>query len=212
MTTLAAAFFDLDKTLSIENLSFAFGKFLYRRSFFSFRAMIYLAQTYSLHKLGLLNLKAVHDKSFARIFLGADFPFVQELMEEFLTEKEGFLWRPSILSELQKLQSLGIETILLSSSPSFVVEPAAKRLGFSAFASTLYGKDRVEYLLTGEEKARFVQEFATQKSLKSIHFQAFSDSVLDLPFLESVGVPVAVFPDKKLLKIARERGWKIIAS
>jgi phosphoserine phosphatase len=39
---------------------------------------------------------------------------------------------------------------------------------------------------------------------------AYSDSHTDLPFLEAVGHPVAVNPDRALRRIARERGWPIL--
>jgi phosphoserine phosphatase len=35
----------------------------------------------------------------------------------------------------------------------------------------------------------------------------YSDSASDLPLLEVVGYPVAVNPNRKLAKIATERGW-----
>ena len=39
---------------------------------------------------------------------------------------------------------------------------------------------------------------------------AYSDSHTDLPFLEAVGIPVAVNPDRELRRIARERGWPVL--
>ena len=39
---------------------------------------------------------------------------------------------------------------------------------------------------------------------------AYSDSYSDVPFLEAVGHPVAANPDRKLRRIARERGWPVV--
>jgi hypothetical protein len=39
---------------------------------------------------------------------------------------------------------------------------------------------------------------------------AYSDSITDLPMLELVGHPVAVNPDRPLLRIARERDWEVV--
>jgi len=39
---------------------------------------------------------------------------------------------------------------------------------------------------------------------------AYSDSHTDLPFLEAVGNPVAVNPDRELRRIARDRGWPVL--
>ncbi len=38
---------------------------------------------------------------------------------------------------------------------------------------------------------------------------AYSDSATDEPMLAAVGHPVAVNPDKELLRTARERGWEV---
>jgi HAD superfamily hydrolase (TIGR01490 family) len=39
---------------------------------------------------------------------------------------------------------------------------------------------------------------------------AYADSLHDLPVLELVGHPVAVYPDEALAEVATERGWQII--
>jgi hypothetical protein len=38
---------------------------------------------------------------------------------------------------------------------------------------------------------------------------AYSDSATDVPMLAAVGHPVAVNPDRELLRVARERGWAV---
>ena len=64
----------------------------------------------------------------------------------------------------------------------------------------------------GEGKAEKLRNFLSEKNLE-INFKesfAYSDGVFDLPMLELVGNPVAVEPDKKLLEIAKNKGWQII--
>ena len=39
---------------------------------------------------------------------------------------------------------------------------------------------------------------------------AYSDSHTDVPFLEVVGHPVAVNPDRELRRIAADRGWPVL--
>ena len=39
---------------------------------------------------------------------------------------------------------------------------------------------------------------------------AYSDSVTDLPMMELVGHPVAVNPDRPLLRVATEREWEVV--
>ena len=63
-----------------------------------------------------------------------------------------------------------------------------------------------------EGKVERLNKFFNENNL-SVDFQnsfAYSDGFFDLPMLELVGNPVAVAPDDKLLKIAKNRGWQII--
>jgi len=39
---------------------------------------------------------------------------------------------------------------------------------------------------------------------------AYGDTLSDLPMLEMSEQPVAVYPDKKLLRVAVERGWGVM--
>ncbi|HSV47997.1 MAG TPA: HAD-IB family hydrolase [Ramlibacter sp.] len=47
--------------------------------------------------------------------------------------------------------------------------------------------------------------------LEALRSRAYSDSINDLPLLEAVEEPVAVSPDARLERVARERGWEVIA-
>ena len=40
--------------------------------------------------------------------------------------------------------------------------------------------------------------------------KAYSDSFSDLPMLEAVGLPAVVHPDRRLRRVALERGWPIL--
>jgi phosphoserine phosphatase len=40
--------------------------------------------------------------------------------------------------------------------------------------------------------------------------KAYSDSFSDLPMLEVVGSPAAVNPDRRLRRVATERGWPVL--
>ncbi|MDP3179901.1 MAG: HAD-IB family hydrolase, partial [Spirochaetaceae bacterium] len=55
-----------------------------------------------------------------------------------------------------------------------------------------------------------VRRYANEAKVALADCAFYSDSVHDLPLLEAVGRPVAVVPDHRLLRAARERGWEII--
>ena len=64
--------------------------------------------------------------------------------------------------------------------------------------------------LYGEGKADAVRELAAREGIDLAASTAYSDSAADLPFLEAVGKPVAVNPDRRLRRIARERAWPVL--
>ena len=64
-------------------------------------------------------------------------------------------------------------------------------------------------VLHGPEKAKAAAEVAAEHGLDLVECHAYSDSINDLPLLESVGYPHAVNPEHELRKIALQRGWPI---
>jgi len=67
-----------------------------------------------------------------------------------------------------------------------------------------HGDDRVRLV------RRFIEASGFDVNLSSSY--AYGDRVQDIPMLEMVGHPVAVYPDKELLNYACERGWRVIGA
>jgi len=55
-----------------------------------------------------------------------------------------------------------------------------------------------------------VRELAEAEGFDLAECTAYSDSHTDVPFLEAVGRPVVVNPDRELRRIAAERGWPVL--
>ena len=62
-----------------------------------------------------------------------------------------------------------------------------------------------------EGKAAAVRELAEREGYDLTVSYAYSDSHTDLPFLEAVGHPVVVNPDRELRRIAAERDWPVLS-
>ncbi len=54
-----------------------------------------------------------------------------------------------------------------------------------------------------------MREVAEREGIDLAASYAYSDSATDEPMLAAVGHPVAVNPDRELLRIAREREWEV---
>jgi phosphoserine phosphatase len=62
----------------------------------------------------------------------------------------------------------------------------------------------------GEEKVNRLNSYCAEKKINPAVTWYYGDSIADFPVLKSAGNPVCVDPDKKLLREAIKRNWKII--
>ena len=112
-------------------------------------------------------------------------------------------------------RALGRAVYVVSSSPEEVVRPLAEHVGVTGVLATRAEiKDgrytgRLEFYASGEGKADAIREIAAERGLDLAASYAYSDSITDLPMLETVGNPVAVNPDRDLRREAERRGWQV---
>jgi phosphoserine phosphatase len=103
----------------------------------------------------------------------------------------------------------------VSSSPEEVVRPLAGRIGVEdVLATRAEIRDgrytgRLDFYCYRDDKAEAIRRLAEEQGIDLERSFAYSDSVTDLPMLESVGNPVAVNPDRELRRLAQQRGWRI---
>jgi phosphoserine phosphatase len=64
-------------------------------------------------------------------------------------------------------------------------------------------------ILHGPAKGHAVRDLAELENLDLDRSWAYSDSYNDIPLLTAVGNPVAINPDAKLRKHARENNWPV---
>jgi len=111
----------------------------------------------------------------------------------------------------------GDETWLMTAAPQELAQVVASALGMTGARGTIAGIDDagrytgelVGDIAHGPAKAKIAEELATTREIDMRESSAYSDSINDLPLLESVGHPHAVNPDHQLRRIARARGWPI---
>jgi HAD superfamily hydrolase (TIGR01490 family) len=213
-----AAFFDLDRTLL-------------RRS-----SALALAGSFRQHGVigrGQLAKAAAWQLLFAARGAGAE--TVRKAAEDGLMILKGFrvddlrnlvatamepILKPLVYQEPLHLatrhRERGEPVYIVSATLQEIVEELARELGFDgAIGSTCEIVDGVYTGRSlrgahGEGKAEAVRELAAEAGLDLAASTAYSDSHTDLPFLEAVGNPVVVNPDRELRRIASERDWPIL--
>jgi HAD superfamily hydrolase (TIGR01490 family) len=213
-----AAFFDLDKTIIAKSSVLAFGKPFYREGLLSRRAIvksIYAQVVFMLVGADEQKMEKLR-VAMAAMTRGWNRDHVASIVRETLTE----VIEPIIYAEALELfddhHAAGREVVIVSSSPTEVVEPLAEFMGADRAIGTRAAVDadgnytgELEFYAYGDSKAVAIRRMAEQEGLDLDGSYAYSDSVTDIPMLETVGHPVAVNPDKELARLARAREWDV---
>lgn len=211
-----ASFFDLDHTLFKVNSSFCFGMYLYRHGFFSSFRMLQLGLSYFLHKVGILPIATLHSNVFQHLFLGHPLIFFEQQVRSFLEENfQKMLYLPAI-DRLKKAQAEGHFVAILSNSPNFLVKAIAQKLNVEQVEASVYGVNdngcfsHIEHIVQGETKAAWVAMATEKLEIAKQNISVYSDSILDLPFMQNAGVAIGVNPDRKLRAVCQKYHWEII--
>jgi HAD superfamily hydrolase (TIGR01490 family) len=217
MNRMEAAFFDLDKTVISKSSSLALTRPMYRAGLVSRSALIkgvYAQIVYLLLGADEKKLDRLKNGMLA-LSKGWQREQVEAVVREALIE----LIDPFIYQEALDLMDLhrasGRRIYIVSSSPEEVVRPLAEHFGdvrvIATRAKIEDGKytGELEFYCAGEGKAEAIREVAAREGVDLSESFAYSDSISDIPMLESVGHPVAVNPDRDLRKIAAEREWQV---
>lgn len=121
------------------------------------------------------------------------------------------------LNEIKDHHARGNTVILISSGPTMAVKIIEEFVG--ADASYSIGpviEDRVlqnrlqEPFVYREGKIKAAQLEAQKREVPLSECYFYADTYHDLPLLSAVGHPSVVNPDRKLRKVALEKGWPIL--
>lgn len=161
-------------------------------------------------------MKRFHELAFHYFLKGASWDDLINLAREFSDRNFSKMIRKSAYLRLKKAKKNGDFTVILSSSPSFLVEAIAEKLEISHFRATEYRMDRkhnlhsLKRIMQGDEKAKALMKFAGSLSVKTSNIIAYSDSWEDLPFLEAAGHAVVFRASGKLRRFSIHKGWELL--
>jgi phosphoserine phosphatase len=123
------------------------------------------------------------------------------------------LWRKrrvDVIARLQEHIQQGAQVYLASSVVQPIADAFARRIGVQAIGSPVEIVDGKVQLVDGLVKSeRKIQEVLKRLQVDQVDY-AYGDTFMDIPLLENAVHPVAVCPDKRLEKVAKERGWEIL--
>ena len=216
---MRAAFFDLDRTLLRRSSALALAKPFRARGLISrgdlARAALWQllfaargathAEVRNVAERGLTILEGMEPRELARLVEGALEPVLRPLLV------------PEVVAVAEELRAGGHRLYIVSTALQDIVDALAADLRFDGGLGTIaeIGPDgrytgRSLRPLHGAAKVDAVRELAAAESIDLVASVAYSDGYRDLPLLEAVGRAVAVNPDRRLRRVARERGYQVL--
>jgi HAD superfamily hydrolase (TIGR01490 family) len=218
-STKRAAFFDLDRTLIPGSSLFLMARGAYERDMFRVRDLLEFAwgqfmfrlrgeDPRNMDKSRSQTLDFVTGRSQAELIaMGC------EIVEERIIPRV----YEDIVRVIEAHQERGDLTFLVTAAPIELAGTIADELKMTRAIGTVSEVDEqgnytgrlAGDVMHGPAKAKAVAEVAAEFAVDLHDCSAYSDSINDLPLLESVGDPHAVNPESELMRIARTRGWPI---
>jgi HAD superfamily hydrolase (TIGR01490 family) len=214
-----AAFFDLDKTLIPGSSLFLLARGMYERDLVRVHDIARFAWGQFTFRLGGERTRGMDMSrtSTLEFVTGRSQRELERWGREIAEERI----LPRVYSDIVKVieshRERGDLTFLVTAAPVELATTIAEALEMTAAIGTVSEVDEngfytgrlVGSVLHGTEKAKAVAEMVAERGLDALECAAYSDSINDLPLLESVGFPHAVNPDHELRRIALSRGWPI---
>jgi HAD superfamily hydrolase (TIGR01490 family) len=214
----AAAFFDLDRTLLRRSSALALAGGFRQHGVIGRGQLAKAAAWQLLFAARGASAETVRKAAEDGLMILKGFS-VEELRGLVLDAMEPVL-KPLVYQEalalLERHRDRGERAYIVSATLQEIVAELASELGFDgALGSTC---EIADGLYTGSSlrachgagKAAAIRELAAERGYDLAASTAYSDSHTDLPFLEAVGHPVAVNPDRELRRVAEERGWEVL--
>lgn len=142
---------------------------------------------------------------------------LEEIAERAFEEKTKSDLYPKALEYIRGLQKRGEEIAIATSSVDIIVKPLTEYLGIEkVIASSM---EFIDGVCTGkfidaptfhQQKLKKVLSFLAEQATPVEECSFYSDSIYDLPLMETVGDPVPTNPDFLLSRHAKKVGWRIL--
>ncbi|MBA4322575.1 MAG: HAD-IB family hydrolase [Odoribacter sp.] len=209
------AFFDLDRTIISLNSGSLLVREAYRNGGMSTANLINAIFQSSLYWFNLRETNLIISKMGTWV-KGIPHEVIDELAEKVVNKYLINSIRPEIIKEIGIHKEKNASVVILSSAISSICEPVGRHLGADGTICT--SMETIDGILTGAPDGNFC--FGDEKRIRLLsyceknHYDPaeawyYADSISDLSALEVVGHQVCVTPDKKLKKVALERGWRV---
>lgn len=213
-----AAFFDVDNTLMRGASLFHIGRKMHQRGAFTLtQAAGFAWKQFKFVARGesIDDVHSVRDSALT-LAAGISVADIKALGEEVYDERIASRIWPGARALAQQHLRVGRRVWLVTATPIEVATVISTRLGLTGALGTVgevadghYTGHLVGDILHGPAKAVAVQALADTEGLDLQRCWAYSDSFNDVPLLSLVGHPVAINPDARLRRHAKDNNWPV---
>ncbi len=209
-----AAFFDMDKTLLRIDSGMSWTKFMYRRGELPKRTLAKAVYWSTLYKLALLDMDTVFTRLCEDLTGDSELELRQKCelwYQQDVVHNVAAQGRAAIAAH----RAAGHVIVLATGSTQYAAAPVARGEAIEHVLSSRL--EVVDGTFTGRpagfgfgmHKVGLAEAFAQQYNIDLQRSHFYSDSYNDLPLLLRVGTAIAVNPDIRLKRHARQSGWRI---
>lgn len=118
---------------------------------------------------------------------------------------------------VRDIRAEGVRLVLVSGELDFLLRPVVRFFNFDDLIANRLEFDRgvatglvAAPLLAEAQKVEAMRDCCRRFGAALAEASAFSDSFSDVPMLEAVGSAAAVNPDRRLRRVAAQRGWRVV--
>lgn len=208
------AFFDIDHTVIRGSTGRHFLTEAFRRNLIPFRMLFSVPFYYFQYRFMNPEWESWSKKLPA--FAGIKYDTIIDISQDCFEHYKKTIF-PQIELLIRSYKKKGIPVYFATSSVDLFVKPFMSYFAVDGLISSkiefIDGKTSGGFLgnpAFGIAKLKKVQEKIEELGLSLSDCAFYSDSIHDRPLLEASAIPVAVNPDKKLKKLAKEKNWLII--
>jgi len=185
------AFFDFDGTITTKDSLLEFIKFSKGKLHFYAGFLLYSPLLVA-YKLKIISNQTAKEKVLCFFYRGMSVADFEKKCEAFASEVLPDLIRPKAMQEIRKMQSLGVQVVIVSASPETWIRPWVDSIGAELLGTRLMMQDgKLTGKLDGcncygDEKVRRIEEKYALADYSKIY--AYGDSSGDKPMLKMANI------------------------
>ncbi|GAA0077545.1 HAD-IB family hydrolase [Clostridium sp. CTA-5] len=199
------AIFDIDYTITKKETLMEFFKYCVKKDIKNIKFLPRALYCGIMYSVKVYDEKMVKE-NFLKFIDGIEEKALEELVEDFYSERLTRILYNDAIDMMKKLKSEGYDIYLISASPEFYINKFYKIKEVDRIIGTKFKFDKGKFIrqmdgcnCKGEEKVRRLKEFLKQENIE-VDFKEsymFSDSLSDKPLLDLVGKPYLINYKKK---------------